>query len=222
MQENLREIQSKLESMTTIGERIRELRDGAGWTLTDLGDRVGVSRQTVQNWESGVYVPKTDHLSALATAFGVPVSSIYSGFLTPRGNVTTGPGLNFLVPVIAWRDIVSRIAPDDDLAIEAEEWIPCPVICGPRTFALRVRDDSMEGPGQYSYRRGVVIFVDPDASSEIGPGDRVVAKLRDGQVVFGCAELHAGRSLLRFINPSFPPLAAEFEIVGRVIGQFSE
>ncbi|MDD5987328.1 MAG: helix-turn-helix transcriptional regulator [Eubacteriales bacterium] len=40
--------------MDSIGDRIRRLRFAAGLTLEDTGRAVGVSRQTVQRYESGI------------------------------------------------------------------------------------------------------------------------------------------------------------------------
>lgn len=40
-------------TMETMGERIRQLRLAKQWTQQELGDRVGVSRAAVAQWESG-------------------------------------------------------------------------------------------------------------------------------------------------------------------------
>lgn len=39
--------------MQTMGERIRTLREAKGWTQQALGERVGVSREAVSQWEIG-------------------------------------------------------------------------------------------------------------------------------------------------------------------------
>lgn len=40
------------EPMSTMGERIRKLREAHGMTQLDLGKRVGVSKSAVSQWES--------------------------------------------------------------------------------------------------------------------------------------------------------------------------
>lgn len=40
-----------------------------------------------------------------------------------------------------WAEIAGSFTPAD-----AEEWLPCPVKCGPRAFVLRVRGESMFNP----------------------------------------------------------------------------
>lgn len=178
------------------------------------------------NWESGQFEPRTGHLRELARVFGIPFDYMLDEHSEPiRANVGRGPGLHFLVPVVGWDQVVrviEKLHDQGDVGIESDAFIPCPVVCGPRTFALRVLDDSMTATGGLSYRRNALIFVDPDASHAIEAGDRILARIADGETVFACYEPHAGRPLLRFLNPAFPTITGAFEILGRVIGQFSE
>ena len=38
----------------TFQERLRQLRTARGWSQETLAERLGLSRQAVQKWESGV------------------------------------------------------------------------------------------------------------------------------------------------------------------------
>lgn len=53
------------------GERIRELRIRAGITQKDLADRMGLPRQQVNVWETGVRTPKIENLKRVADALGI-------------------------------------------------------------------------------------------------------------------------------------------------------
>ena len=53
-------------SVTDYGPGVRAIRDKAGLTTQQLGDAIGVSRRTVEGWESG-RMPSTLALRALAT-----------------------------------------------------------------------------------------------------------------------------------------------------------
>jgi len=53
------------------GERIRELRIKAGITQKDLADRMGLPRQQVNVWETGVRTPKIENLKRVADALGI-------------------------------------------------------------------------------------------------------------------------------------------------------
>jgi SOS-response transcriptional repressor LexA len=79
-------------------------------------------------------------------------------------NIEPGPDIRGAVPLISWvqagdwSSIVDNFAPGD-----AEEWFPCPVSHGPRTYVLRVRGESMHNPHvRPSFADGDLIFVDPD------------------------------------------------------------
>jgi DNA-binding XRE family transcriptional regulator len=45
---------SYAEPMETMGDRIRMLRHSKGWTQQELGDRIGVSKVSVYQWERGI------------------------------------------------------------------------------------------------------------------------------------------------------------------------
>lgn len=60
----------------TLGEQIQALRKMAGLSQEELGDRLGVARQSVSKWESGATVPELDKLIAMSKLFGVSVGSL--------------------------------------------------------------------------------------------------------------------------------------------------
>jgi transcriptional regulator with XRE-family HTH domain len=59
-----------------FGERVKALREAAGMTQTDLAERMGVSPQGVQKWESGASSPRFSRLYGLSEVLGVPVSHL--------------------------------------------------------------------------------------------------------------------------------------------------
>jgi len=52
-----------------FGERIKELRNNHTWTQQELGDRLGVSKQSVSNWENGNIMPSIDVLVRMSDLF---------------------------------------------------------------------------------------------------------------------------------------------------------
>ncbi len=54
-----------------LEQRIRQLRTERGINQKELGDAVGVSKQSVSNWENGNIMPSVDLLIRLADVFGV-------------------------------------------------------------------------------------------------------------------------------------------------------
>lgn len=53
--------------------RLKELRISKNWSMEYLGKLVGVSDQTISNWERGRNQPSIKHLIELADIFGVSV-----------------------------------------------------------------------------------------------------------------------------------------------------
>ena len=55
-----------------IGEKIHQLRLEKGWTLEELGEKVGVGKSTIKRWESGIIANmRRDKIALIANAFGV-------------------------------------------------------------------------------------------------------------------------------------------------------
>ena len=52
-----------------FGDRIKELRNNHTWTQQELGDRLGVSKQSVSNWENGNIMPSIDVLVRMSDLF---------------------------------------------------------------------------------------------------------------------------------------------------------
>lgn len=56
---------------TSLGEKLRYLREKKGITQTDVASFLFVTRQTVSNWERNVSIPDVSMLQSLATLYGV-------------------------------------------------------------------------------------------------------------------------------------------------------
>lgn len=63
----------------TLGERIRELRKKHGLSQEQLADKLNVSRQAVQKWESGVNEPNIETIKCIASYFQVDYGYLLNG-----------------------------------------------------------------------------------------------------------------------------------------------
>ncbi len=61
--------------------RLRELRIKSGLTQNEIALKLGVSGQTILNWENGIYEPKINQLIQLADLFNVSID-----YLVERNN----------------------------------------------------------------------------------------------------------------------------------------
>jgi len=58
--------------------RVRELRTAQGWSQTELGQRLGVSRQTVNAIENERYDPSLPLAFAIARVSALPIEQIFT------------------------------------------------------------------------------------------------------------------------------------------------
>lgn len=57
--------------------RVRELREAAGWSQAQLGERLEVSRQTINAIETGKYDPSLPLAFRIAAVFDATIESIF-------------------------------------------------------------------------------------------------------------------------------------------------
>ena len=57
--------------------RVRELRTARGWSQTELGEQLDVSRQTVNAIENERYDPSLPLAFAIARVFGLRIEEIF-------------------------------------------------------------------------------------------------------------------------------------------------
>ena len=63
--------------MTTVRNRVKELRESKDWTQQDLADHVGVSRQSINSIERNRYVPSLELALMFARVFGTATDDIF-------------------------------------------------------------------------------------------------------------------------------------------------
>ncbi len=59
-----------------LGSRIKELREGRGWSQRSLSQQLGISKSMVAKYEGGVHAPPVSVLARLAGLFGVTLDSL--------------------------------------------------------------------------------------------------------------------------------------------------
>ena len=62
-----------------VGQRIRQRRCLAGMTLRELGQRVGIKFQQIQNYETGANRISASRMWDIAAALEVPISFLFEG-----------------------------------------------------------------------------------------------------------------------------------------------
>lgn len=54
-----------------LADKIMQLRKQKGWSQEELAEKLGISRQSVSKWESGMSIPDLDKILKLSELFGV-------------------------------------------------------------------------------------------------------------------------------------------------------
>ena len=66
--------------MMTFSEKLMDLRRKAGLSQEQLADRLGVTRQSVSKWESGIAMPELVKLISLSELFGVSLDYLVKDY----------------------------------------------------------------------------------------------------------------------------------------------
>ena len=60
----------------TLAERIAALREDRGWSRRLIAVNLGVTEQTVINWERGAHRPQADKIRGLERLYGVSLKEV--------------------------------------------------------------------------------------------------------------------------------------------------
>ena len=63
---------------TPIANRVREMREARGLTQSELGDAIGVTRQTIAAIERRLYSPSLEAAFRLARRLDCPLESLFA------------------------------------------------------------------------------------------------------------------------------------------------
>ncbi|BBX62128.1 MerR family transcriptional regulator [Mycobacterium saskatchewanense] len=98
----------KVSPANAIGQRIRELRGEAGWSLRDLANGSGLAVSTINSLERGQSMPSVGTLHKLARAFGMTLASMLEAD-EPSASLVVRKSERVLLPMrtpgIAWEKL---------------------------------------------------------------------------------------------------------------------
>ena len=199
----------------SIGKRIKEKREQRQMTLDELSKLVGVTRQTLSRYETGVInnIP-SDMIESIASALRTTPAQLMGWDDDGKFDVFSLPGV-MPVPRTVKKPLLGAIACGDPiLAVENLEGyvdVPEDIDCD---FALRCKGDSMVGArihdGDVVYIRLQEDIENSEIAAVIIDEEGVTLKRvrREGHFLFLMAE-----------NPNFPPVIVNGEHTARIIGK---
>jgi transcriptional regulator with XRE-family HTH domain len=120
-----------------LGKRLRALRDERGFTLVQLGQRVGLSASYLSQVERGVTTPSLSRLTAIATALDVEVRFFFEDEVSSPRVVRSNQGKRLKNTTDTVVEFLSADLPGRDIQ-------PYRVICKPGAS----RDQLPTHPGE--------------------------------------------------------------------------
>ena len=144
-------------------DNLKEYRKQKGYSQTQLGQRIGVTRQAISRWESGTDTPSLERIAALARVLGVSIDALAGVPVPPGDGVRIDHEAMIDVPVLS-REVVACCGDGIgmmDITSDAE-----PGVQIPRSRLHRYDD----------LRPPYIIYADGDCleSAGIDSGDQIV------------------------------------------------
>ena len=200
----------------------REL--GEGLTEEELASAVGVSVRTIANILADELPQDPAIWEQFAQYFRIHADFLRSGgpphseglFELTENTHPSPLGPMRTVPLLRWDQIDQMVKSNEPpRVIHAEAMLETDVP-GKRTFAVQVRDNSM----QPLFSEGEIIFVNPDLPSE--PGQYVLVESEDGRpegVLLRQLKEIGGQAILHPLNRRYEdlPVTKQQRIWGRVV-----
>ncbi|MEO8326535.1 MAG: LexA family transcriptional regulator [Nitrospirota bacterium] len=201
----------------------RELAEGL--TEEELAEVVGVPVRTIKNVLADKEPKSVALWKKFAEYFRMDAEFLQTGGIAPPGRVVTLSGSSHespagqirKIPLLNWHQIEQMVTSQDPLhEIQAEAILEATDIPGNRTYALKVKDNSM----QPLFTEGEIIFVNPDLQGN--PGDYVVVvgqHDRPEAAILRQLETLEDQYVLRPLNRRYDllPLTKQHRILGKVI-----
>lgn len=210
--------------MNTFAERLRLAMAGPPKIKqVDLAAACGIKPPSVSDWLNGRSVNiEGKNLLAASKLLNIRPEWLTTGRGPMRpsdneSNVEPGPDVRWKVPLISWvqagvfSESMDLLYPGD-----AESWHDCPREHSHKTYALRIRGESMAP----RFQPGEIIMVDPEVPAD--NGRFVIAKkTNSNEATFKQLVVEGNESYLKAINPQWPEpiirLTEEWIICGVVI-----
>lgn len=105
-----------------VGAEIRRLRRAARWSQATLAEEAGVRRATISELERGERLPMMETLERIATALGVPVTSIVLAASGPMPEELEEACAMGLITDATWEELMRLRMLPDLLGREADPW----------------------------------------------------------------------------------------------------
>ena len=194
-------------SDTSLGQRIKMLREQIGISQSQLGREMGLSRASISQYEMGVIKEmKMGQLIKMAKALKVDAEELATG--TPSSKGAYHRQEVFFIPVISIDESSTFSARDKSSNFEERKHMPVTHKIT-KGFALEILGDEMVAPDSPVRVGGHVAF---DVEAEPQSGDAVLVQIKDNQTpLFRQLRISGSRHLLRPLNTQYSAIETDVD-----------
>ena len=186
---------------TTVGSNIKKYRDIRNYTLQVLAEMVGVTKKTIQRYETGEIKIGMDRIESVAKALNVKVSQLMSG-TKPYAEIKEAAGY-YGPSELVMLPIVGRVSCGDGIVayeeIEGYEPVAKEWARGGKHFFLRAKGDSMIGA---RIHEGDLLLIREQPEVENG---EIAVVLIGEEAFLKRIFRNNGQLVLQSENPNYPP-----------------
>lgn len=210
-----------------IGERIKQIREGLNMKQIDLAELVGLSRNTILNYEKGKRDVTARDLVAIAHVLGVS----FAYLIGEKGAEATSARIKKMieVPLLSMAAVASCGVGNGLYGVDMStvETINIPQSTfstydeNRKPFGITTEGNSMEGAG---LEEGSIAIINP--AEEVRSGDMALVCLDDNWFIKWVVYKPNGEIELRPANSNYQPITVEkefvtdpswFRIIGKVV-----
>jgi len=207
-----------------LPNRILIARRESNLTQEDLAQKIGISRVSVLNYESGKRKVPADVLYKIAEAVGKPLSFFHPPQGLNQESASNVIQINVIltkVPVITWSQANNfSLAGYQEIASASAQHV-FTTTKGSHMFALTISGNSMEP----EFRENDIIVVNPELKPQ--NSDFILARnSKATEALFTQLRIYGDKNILHPLNPEFPDLElnddGQYSIIGVVTDKIKQ
>lgn len=170
-----------------IGSKIKEQRKLKGWTQLELGQRIGLGKNAISNYEKGFRSPKKNTMFDLANAFNIPIDDLFPPIHSPSISLDTSDTAKAISETVEKLEEPRRVIVLDTAKMQLDEQNRAQNDVHEELTEYHVFEKLAAGNG-YNYmedRNYDVVFFNKDIDHDFASwvyGDSMEPKYLDGSV----------------------------------------
>lgn len=190
---------------TSFPQRVALTRNSLGMTQAELASHVGIVQRQIAAYEGGEAKPREKVLGNLAAALGTTPEWLSHGEgLGPVIGIARRTVTVREIPLLSNQDYALMLMQGGDAA-PISGYIPAPIECSDKAFAVRITGDSMLSSTGPSFPDGCIVTFDPETSPKSGDFVLVISSYESSRIRFKKIIFEGNNHILISLNSDEHP-----------------